>query len=186
MGLCHRNLSLDSIDLNGDIAIINGLGWCLRFNKIAPIGTDKSLLVPGGDNSQFVAPEYFGRLDGSWNGFAADIWATGLILYSMVVGTEALFAAPVEEDKRFVALCIKGAIRESAEKYAKSVQREAVLSDELVTLLEKMLQADPEKRYSLDEVLEHPWVANEHLVAPSTREKIRMRDSVSAIYQGNS
>lgn len=177
VGLCHRNLSLDAIELDGDLAVISGLDRCLRFDRSVLVDANEASLIPGASNPQFVAPEYFGRLSGTWDGFAADVWATGLMLYSMVVGTEALFSAPVGEDKTFVALCVNGMIRESVDKFAKSVQRKILLSDELVCLLKKMLQADPRKRCGLNEVLEHPWVVNGDVLAPSAWEVEKIRDS---------
>ena len=166
-GLCHRNLSLDSIQLNGDHADITRLEWCLRYNKNAPRNEDSPLPVPGGATPQYVAPEYFGFTNGVWDGYAADLWSVGLILYSMVVGSEALFTAPITEDRVFLDLCVRGRIGQLAEKYGKRVGKDIVLSEDLIDLLQKMLKADPKERLSLDEILEHLWVANEEITLPS-------------------
>jgi serine/threonine protein kinase len=176
-GLCHRNLSLDALTLKGDHAIIDRLDWCMRFNKNAPVDEDKALPMPGGNNPQYVAPEYFGCLTGGWDGFAADLWASGLMLYSMVVSSEALFVAPLQEDKTFAELCVKGKIGDCVEKFAKSIGREIVLSDELVNLLQNMLRADPKQRYTLDEVMDHPWVKSEEIMAPSAWEQMKTQAS---------
>jgi serine/threonine protein kinase len=166
-GLCHRNLSLDSIQLNGDHADIARLEWCLRYNKNAPKNEDSPLPVPGGANPQYVAPEYFGFTNGVWDGFAADLWAVGLMLYSMVVSSEALFTAPIPEDRVFFDVCTRGRVGELAAKYGKRVGKSICLSDDLVDLLQKMLKSDPKERISLDEILEHPWVTNVEVSLPS-------------------
>ena len=155
MGLCHRNLSLDAVDLNGTHAAIGQLDWCMRFTP----STDQEILpIPGGISPLFIAPEYFLGSSSSWDGFTADLWAAGLMLYTMVVGSEALFAAPIMEDKVFVALCIDGKIRQTLNANVEDSEPGKALSDDLIELLERMLKADPTQRYSLDEVINHQWV----------------------------
>ena len=157
-GLCHRNLSLDAIELNGDVANISRLGWSLRYNRNGPLDEDKSLPAPGGQNPQFIAPEYFGNSTGVWDGFAADLWTCGLMLYSMVVSSEALFAVPIPEDPSYLELCVKGAFAEKAKQYGAMAGKEIALTDDLVDLLKHMLTANPKERFSLEEVMEHDWV----------------------------
>jgi serine/threonine protein kinase len=170
--LCHRNLSLDAIELNGDHIDISLLDWCIRFNKNAPVDEDKPLPAPGGNNPQYIAPEYFGSSKGVWDGFDADLWTCGLMLYSMVVSSEALFVAPIPEDRIFVELCVKGNIGAQTAKFvSKTKGKEIILSDDLVDLLKHMLKADRKDRLSLDEVLEHPWVTNADAMAPSVWAK---------------
>ena len=155
MGLCHRNLSLDAVDLNGTHAAIGQLDWCMRFTP----STDQEILpIPGGISPLFIAPEYFLGSSSAWDGFTADLWAAGLMLYTMVVGSEALFAAPIMEDKVFVALCIDGKIRQTLNANVEDSEPGKALSDDLIELLERMLKADPTQRYSLDEVINHQWV----------------------------
>lgn len=168
-GLCHRNLSLDAIKLNGDHAEISGLGWSLRFNKKAPVDEDRPAPVPGGSNPQYLAPEYFGSPSCIWDGFAADLWACGLMLFNMVVSSEALFVAPIREDRLFGELCVKGNIRARVQKYGKAIGKDITLTNDLVDLLKHMMKADPKERMSLDEVMKHNWVKNGEVVAPSQR-----------------
>ena len=158
VGLCHRNLSLDAVALNGTHAAIGQLDWCMRFTSSITSSDQEALPIPGGINPVFMAPECFRRSSCPWDGFTADLWAAGLMLYTMVVGSEALFAAPIIEDKLFVALCIEGKIRETVNAYVEAAEPEKALSDNLIELLERMLKADPKQRYSLDEVINHQWV----------------------------
>ena len=62
-------MSLDAIELKQDHIDISRLGWSLRFNKSAPSDEDKPLPAPGGNNPQYIAPEYFGNATGAWDGF---------------------------------------------------------------------------------------------------------------------
>jgi len=163
VGLCHRNLSLDAVDLNGNHAAIGQLDWCIRFT---PSSDHQILPIPGGISPLFIAPEYFSGSSSSWDGFTADLWAAGLMLYTMVVGSEALFAAPIMEDKLFVALCIDGKIRQTVNANVEASIPGKVLSDDLIELLERMLKANPKHRYSLDEVINHQWVQLDNLKSP--------------------
>jgi serine/threonine protein kinase len=154
--------------MDGDHIDICELGWALRLPKNTPIEEDGPLPPPGGLDPQYIAPEYYGSSGGAWNGFSADLWATGLMLFSMVVDTGALFSAPISEDKSFARLCIKGDIRGQAEKYGKMVGKSFVgLSDELIDLLRSMLRADSKQRLSLEQVTKHPWLTTENAMTPT-------------------
>jgi len=187
--LCHRNLSLDTIAMDGDHVDVIGLGWAVRIsqdNTNYDKSDDKNRYfpaTPGGSDPRFIAPEYFdyrsrnrdgygttNENDRVWNGFRDDLWATGLILYSMVVGTDALFTAPIAGDKIFTRLCIKGDVRGEAERCGKRLGKDYtnLLSDDLVKLLQSMLIADPKQRLVLEEVVEHPWVTNNDPVITPT------------------
>lgn len=179
-GICHRNLSLETVELSGDHLDITSLGCAMKYNKSSNGNHEGPLPLPAGSNPQLVAPEYFGNLTGSWDGFAADLWACGLILFSMVVSSEALFVAPLKEDAKYVALCEKGSIGEQASKYGKSKGIDIVLSDNLIDLLVSMLKADPKERISLDQIMEHPWVTEGEAIAPSVLEQKKVEGKQSS------
>jgi len=168
VGLCHRNLSLDALQMDRDHVDICELGWALRFNKNAPADEDRPLPPPGGLDLRYCAPEYFGSTTGVWNGFSADLWAAGLMLYNMIFGEEALFVAPIAEDKLFARLCIKGDVRGMAKRCGKFLGKDfSGLSDELADLLKNMLRADPKQRLSLEQVMEHPWLTMDEVETPT-------------------
>lgn len=150
-GLCHRNLSLDAIAMDGDHFDIIGLGWTLRV-------TD----------------------DNSSSSSRVMVRAAGLMLYSMVVGTNALFFAPIAGDKIFTRLCIKGDIRGEVERYGKQLGQDYsnLLSNDLLDLLRTMLRADPKQRLSLEEVMEHPWVTNDDLIITPTQWMEKKKKSI--------
>jgi len=153
-GLCHRNLSLDAIAMDGDHFDIIGLGWTLRV-------TD--------DNSS-----------SSSSSSRVMVRAAGLMLYSMVVGTNSLFFAPIAGDKIFTRLCIKGDIRGEVERYGKQLGQDYsnLLSNDLLDLLRTTLRADPKQRLSLEEVMEHPWVTNDDLIITPTQWMEKKKKSI--------
>ncbi len=75
---------------------------------------------------------------------SVDIWALGVLAYEFLVGKP-----PFEDANRKVT-------------YQKIQAAEVVfpeyLSKQAVSLIRGMLQKDPKKRMSLDEVLKHPWI----------------------------
>jgi len=87
--MCHRNLSLDTIELDGNHASIGQLDWCMPFvpmdneQKDGTTTTTPTIHIPGGTNPIFVAPEYFqGPSSGdssssSWDSFKVDVWVYG-------------------------------------------------------------------------------------------------------------
>lgn len=154
--MCHRDLSLATVELDREHLDISALGGSLRYSQKAK-DTDKAP-PPGNSDPQYIPPEFFHSSDGPWDGFAGDLWACGLMLYSMVVSTEALFAAPVSEDRLFGELCVKGNIGEQAEKHGKVTGKDIKLSDDLIDLLRKMMKAEPSDRLTLKMVTEHKWV----------------------------
>jgi serine/threonine protein kinase len=162
-----------------------------EWNNVHPVPPPP----PGGSDPRFITPEYIMTTSGGngsgndvndancnnqnneqtevmkWNGYQADLWAAGLMLFSMIVGAESLFVAPIYEDKTFARLCVKGDIRGHIKKYGRVAGRtddlSATLSEDLVDLLRSMLRANPLKRLSLDDVMAHPWVTTDEVVTPS-------------------
>ena len=139
--------------MDGDHFDIIGLGWTLRVTE---------------DNSS------------SSSSSRVMVRAAGLMLYSMVVGTNALFFAPIAGDKIFTRLCIKGDIRGEVERYGKQLGQDYsnLLSNDLLDLLRTMLRADPKQRLSLEEVLEHPWVTNDDLIITPTQWMEKKKKSI--------
>ncbi len=151
-------------------AIID-LGMCLRvpYDNCGEIG-DVSCgglrrlikpLIPCG-KPNYISPEILAS-DGPFDGFAIDLWATGVILFIMLVGLPPWeFARP--EDPRY-KMVTKGKLLRMLESWKRPVSPLAA------DLLQKMLLEDPRQRLSLTEVKDHPWVVNDD-------------DTDSMLYQG--
>lgn len=170
-GLCHRDLSLDAISLDGNHVSITESRFPVRCKTATSGDSHQSPPAPAGSQVQYIAPECFRGSEGPWNGYAADLWACGLILYSMVIGADALFLAPLDDDRTFVKLCLKGQIRSLASTYGELIGESIELSDDLVDLLQKMLKVDPHDRLTLSKIMEHPWVANGEFMTPGEWEE---------------
>ena len=89
----------------------------------------------------YAAPE---MLSGEkYNGINIDIWSSGIVLYAMLCGY-----LPFEDNDnpKLYKKIIKGDFEtpEFISKYA-------------VDLLHRILNVDPEKRYTIEQIKEHPW-----------------------------
>ncbi|XWS08329.1 hypothetical protein CRYUN_Cryun41cG0070100 [Craigia yunnanensis] len=93
----------------------------------------------------FTSPECC--LNTVYHGKAADIWATGVTLYYMVVGCYPFLADSLPETYNKIVNC--------------SLLLPEELDTELKDLLQGLLCKDPTLRITLNIVAEHPWVIKE-------------------------
>ncbi|ESW27349.1 hypothetical protein PHAVU_003G194100 [Phaseolus vulgaris] len=94
----------------------------------------------------YMAPEVLKRNYGP----EVDVWSAGVILYILLCGVPPFWA----EDERGVALAIlRGVIDFKREPWPQ-------ISDSAKSLVRHMLEPDPKKRLTAEEVLEHPWLQN--------------------------
>ena len=174
-GVCHRDLSLENImvDENGKLVIID-FGMALRVPYTDPSnigcvtdvseGTERRLMLAQGQGGKlmYMAPEVVARED-VFDGFAIDLWASGVILFVLLVGM-APFKWAHESDKRYAKIA-RGGLKELLKGHHIS------LSDEACDLLQNMLWHDPRKRLSLAQVMQHPWVVGKRFTNTVTISK---------------
>jgi len=97
----------------------------------------------------YMSPEVY-RSTCPFDGFATDMWSTGVVLFIMVAGFPP-WEFPCDTDERFKHMS-RGKLAQIL------VQWDVGLSLNLMDLLQKMLYRDPKKRFCLDQVLKHPWM----------------------------
>jgi serine/threonine protein kinase len=106
-----------------------------------------------------MAPEIFQNND-SFDGFAIDLWAVGVILYVMLTGFQPYDSASMT-DQRFQIIA-EGRLVEQLENW------DIFLSEEAGDLLQKMLRVRPRDRLTLAQVMNHRWVTKPELDPPNT------------------
>jgi len=163
MGVCHRDMSLENILVDEyTTSVVIDLGMCLRVPYDSGSGevshvSDGGLrrlmtpLIPCG-KPNYISPEVL-QSEEPFDGFAIDLWATGVILFIMLVGLPPWEFARAE-DPRY-RMVTKGKLAHMLNSWQRPVS--AMAAD----LLQKMLMEDPRQRLSLTEVKDHPWVLDD-------------------------
>ena len=142
-GIVHRDLKPENIlmtDLtsNADIRLLD-----FGLSKI--IGNDEKCTEPYGTLS-FVAPEV---LQGKPYDKSVDLWSIGIITFLLLCGYMPF------DDKHSEREIARQTIQDPV-PYENKIWSK--LSPEAKTFVDGLLQKKPEKRYTIKEVLEHPWI----------------------------
>lgn len=137
--VAHRDIKAENVllDINNNIRIIDfGL-------SNMPTGEDNILHTQCGSPA-YASPE---MIMGQQYTFSSDIWSCGILLYAMVLGCLPYF------DENMSKLAQKILF--------KDIELPFSLSPNLKDLIRRMLIKNPSERIQIDEILTHPFVADE-------------------------
>ena len=139
--IVHRDIKLDNIliDLTNTVKICD-FGVSKKINK-------GDIMYDHCGTPAYIAPEIFKNR--GYEGFSCDIWSAGVTLYYMLSGVQPFCADSMKDLEKII---LEG-------KY----DRLEDVSDEANDLIDRMLQLDPKKRLTDDEILNHPWIVNINL-----------------------
>jgi len=145
--IAHRDVKLENvlIDNRGRVYVID-LGLC-SFIEEGKLCRDWC----GSDN--YLAPEIVRRIP--YNGYKADVFSTGVVLFALLFGV-----FPFEN------LRVNGvqSLRTLKVRFPSDVK----VSLSAKELLLKMLEDDPEKRFTINDVLNHEWIADDEMSPKSS------------------
>jgi len=135
-GVAHRDMKLDNlmIDANGKVKIID-FGLCKTGGAEECDGRLGS--------TEYCAPEIY-KTKKTYNGYQADIWSCGVILFTLLFGCFPFNS----NDCRLMKMGIEVPIDFPPSK----------VSDHARNLIKKMLTLDPKKRSSMKKVFAHKWM----------------------------
>jgi len=175
VGVCHRDLSLENVLVDGNNCLIIDMGMCLYVPYNDPVrqgsvtdatrGTMRRLMRPQGvcGKHNYMSPEIFANT-AAFDGFSIDLWAAGVILYIMLTGFPPYDQAS-RADQKF-DIIVRGDLVRQLEDWGID------LSQDAGDLLQSMLQLDPRDRLTLAEVMSHPWVINGEAHPPPPSEPL--------------
>eukprot|EP01119_Soliformovum_irregulare_P010550 TRINITY_DN2600_c0_g1_i1.p1 TRINITY_DN2600_c0_g1~~TRINITY_DN2600_c0_g1_i1.p1 ORF type:complete len:277 (+),score=77.72 TRINITY_DN2600_c0_g1_i1:102-932(+) len=134
-GIAHRDLKLDNIMINLKLQtkIIDfGLSEISNAHRcLDKVGTD-----------EYCAPEVSNNKP--YNGFRADIWSLGVVLYAVLFGTFPFSSSSLKRIRMGWAVPIPFDIPD--------------VSFEAKALIQRMLNVDPKKRPTIEEIANDEWL----------------------------
>lgn len=145
-GLAHRDISLENVLLDAEgVCHVCDFGLATQHGK---------LLAPGRvGKAWYMAPEVFAAKE-SYNPLQADIWSLGVLLAIMLAGSP-LVEKPTRDDRQFRVLGHGGGVRKLRRVFPRK------LSEGAWDLMEKLLNMDPNKRPTLEQVADHQFLSLE-------------------------
>ena len=154
-GIVHRDLKPENIlmtdlSMQADIRLLD-----FGLSKI--VGNDEKCTEPYGTLS-FVAPEV---LQGKPYDKSVDLWSIGIITFLLLCGYLPF------DDKHSEREIARQTIQDPVPFEEKIWSK---YSPEAKTFVDGLLQKKPEKRYTIKEILEHPWIKKMDKVPEKRKE----------------
>jgi calcium/calmodulin-dependent protein kinase I len=145
LGIVHRDLKPENLlySSNEDNAMIKVSDF--GFAKFLIPKSQEQLFTACGTPS-YVAPEI---IESKGYDYKVDCWSLGVILYVMLCGFPPFY----DEDNNTLFNLIKNAQFEFHSPYWDNV------SENAKDLIKKLLVVQPDKRLSTEDILKHPWLA---------------------------
>ncbi|XP_060230313.1 ribosomal protein S6 kinase alpha-6 isoform X2 [Meriones unguiculatus] len=142
-GVVHRDLKPSNILYMDESANADSIKIC-DFGFAKQLRGENGLLLTPCYTANFVAPEGYDA--------ACDIWSLGVLFYTMLAGYTPFSNGPNDTPEEILLRIGNG-------KFSLSGGNWDNISDEAKDLLSHMLHMDPHQRYTAEQVLKHPWIA---------------------------
>lgn len=164
----HRDIKPDNLLKGGDGTVkISDFGSAKVYESSSDDEDDSESYFPTVGTPAFTAPELCisdKAPRAPSRAYAADIWSLGASLYYMIFGRAPFLASSVFE--MYDEICTKDLLWPRPSELPYSFEQPA---DECWYVLEAVLQKEPEKRPTIDDLLKMPWIDG----AVDIREKVR-------------
>ncbi|KAI9278895.1 kinase-like domain-containing protein [Phascolomyces articulosus] len=163
--IVHRDLKLENLllDRNRNI-VVTDFGFA--NNK------QDGLMATSCGSPCYAAPELVVN-EGMYAGSAVDIWSCGVILYAMLCGYLPFDDDPCNPDSNNINQLYRY-ILSTPPTFPKHVTQDAQ------DLLRHILVANPEKRITLDEIQQHPWLKQYYTLFEKSDQELEAEATVMA------
>ncbi|CAD2220895.1 serine/threonine-protein kinase-like protein [Angomonas deanei] len=150
VGVCHRNIKLENINLTEDNRVrLGGLGMAAVLGKPTEEQPEDAQLRLCCGSKHYIAPEIVEGL--VYDGREVDVWAAGVVLFALLT-----CGFPFDSDKGDEAVF---QLIGDAEKTLEANPSFHSIDDPLAQdVLRGIFRVDPKVRLSVEEVLEHPFL----------------------------
>lgn len=111
----------------------------------------------------------------SLHGLPSDIWAVGAIVWFLSLGYTPFYLDDYEKDLSAYKKFLKDPNEGSGENHQFFFTKKA--SSKLIHFVKSCMNIDPHKRPTASELLNHPFITNEHAVFPKDPRDILLDDS---------
>ncbi|CAG8489662.1 13483_t:CDS:2 [Ambispora leptoticha] len=153
--IIHRDLKLENILLTelypsptGPIIKLTDFGLARFIDPSSPILTTRC------GSEEYAAPELL--INGKYDGRQTDIWSLGIILYVLLVGYLPFDLEPGQTKRQFYYKIAQANYK--FPKPEKESGRRATISEEAKDLVKMILQSNPKRRATLDQIKQHRWL----------------------------
>lgn len=145
IGLEHlHSLNIVHRDLKPENILIDERNKCLKitdFGLSTSIDTKDQIISDLAGTTLYLAPEVIKQT--GYQGQAADIWSTGVILFHCLTGGVPFYGLQPD-------LMIKRIL-------SASVFYPCYLSSEVIDLLKNIFIVEPSQRFTINQIKQHPW-----------------------------
>ncbi|EGI61062.1 Serine/threonine-protein kinase DCLK2 [Acromyrmex echinatior] len=142
--IVHRDIKPENLLVEMDGSHVR----CLKLGDFGLAQVVREPLYTVCGTPTYVAPEILAE---TGYGLKIDVWAAGVILYILLCGFPPFVSVDNEQEELFERI-LSG-------QYEFTSPYWDTISDSAKQLISNMLQAQPELRFSAEDVLDHPWLA---------------------------
>lgn len=144
-GIAHMDMKPENLLKSADGTVkIADFGVSFVGRKSDPRAPNASKRIVG--TPAFIAPEILG--DDGYDPYSADIWSLGICIFHMSTAKLPFVGRTIFQ---IVAMAKRQGLR---------FPPNPELSAELMDLMAAILQVDPQKRASIEYIMQHPWITS--------------------------